>query len=315
MAGRLGKALAVITLVLVASIAAGGAMTAVAGPFHPRGERVDIGGRSLRIVCEGPASDKPLVMMEAGAFGGAADFGAIQQKLAAKGVRSCAYDRAGMGWSDPGPKLRDTLNIVADFEALLKARGVEGPVILMGHSMAGLHLHAFAARNPQKVAGLVLIESAVPSRQPEGFERRFLPTFQRIARVGAVAASVGVMRLIPRQDRIGLPPHVAAEKARTYSSGRHMRTAANEVVNWRRSSEQGAELAPLDPRWPVAVILAGSRGETIDSLRASPARASRAGHFEAVAGAGHNTVLGFTYGDAAVRGVEHVLAHLSPATP
>ena len=39
-----------------------------------------------------------------------------------------------------------------------------------------------------------------------------------------------------------------------------------------------------------------------------------AGYFEAVDGASHTTILGQTYGDAAVRGVEHVLAHLPPPT-
>ncbi|MDB5426955.1 MAG: hypothetical protein JWR43_930, partial [Phenylobacterium sp.] len=84
-----------LALVLVVWIAGGAAMVARAGPFTPSGTYVDIGGRKLRLVCAGPRSDKPVVWMEAGAFGLAADFAAIQEKLTAKGLRSCAYDRAG----------------------------------------------------------------------------------------------------------------------------------------------------------------------------------------------------------------------------
>ena len=58
-------------------------MTAIAGPLKPRGEFIDIGGRRLRIVCAGPAEgSRPLVMMESGAFGFSADWGALQDKLA-----------------------------------------------------------------------------------------------------------------------------------------------------------------------------------------------------------------------------------------
>ena len=65
-------------------------MVASAGPFKPSGTYVDIGGRKLRLVCAGPAQDakmggdKPTVWMEAGAFGLAADWAAIQEKLTAK---------------------------------------------------------------------------------------------------------------------------------------------------------------------------------------------------------------------------------------
>ena len=100
--------------VAVVLIAGGAAVAAMAAPFTPSGTYVDIGGRKLRLVCAGPPNTanaaeagRPTVWMEAGAFGLAADFAAIQEKLTAKGIRSCAYDRAGMGWSDPGPRPRD----------------------------------------------------------------------------------------------------------------------------------------------------------------------------------------------------------------
>src|SRR5690349_11696349 len=95
-----------LILLAVLGLAAAWATVAVAAEAlgrggKPRGELVDIGGgRRLRLVCEGPKSGQPTVWMEAGAFSGAADFAAIQRKLSAKGLRSCAYDRAGMGYSD-----------------------------------------------------------------------------------------------------------------------------------------------------------------------------------------------------------------------
>nr|MEA2797516.1 hypothetical protein [Phenylobacterium sp.] len=307
-----------LVMVVVAWVVAGALMVATAGPFTPSGTYVDIGGRKLRLVCAGPPADagRPTVWMEAGAFGLAADFAAVQEKLTAKGIRSCAYDRAGMGWSDPGPQPRDSDAIVGDLEKLIAASGERGPFILMGHSMAGLHTRLFAGRNPDKVAGLVLIEATTPEQIDNPGTTRFLSAFTTISRIAAVSATVGTTRALywTAGDRIGLPPQGSAEKRHAYISGRHARTAANEVVNWRRSAAE-ARLAPsYDPRWPVAVIVAGGRGlgpEWNDARRV-PERASKAGYFEAVAGASHTTVLGQTYGDAVVRGVEQVLAHLTP---
>src|SRR6185312_16509279 len=104
----------------------------------PRGEMVDIGGRRLRMVRAGPASGRPLVVLEHGAFGCAADWAVVQEKLSAKGLASLAYDRAGLGHSDPGPEPRDGRAINDDLEALLDKLGEDGPILLCGHSMGGL---------------------------------------------------------------------------------------------------------------------------------------------------------------------------------
>jgi pimeloyl-ACP methyl ester carboxylesterase len=307
-----------LALVLAAWIGAGWLMVAAAGPFKPSGTYVDIGGRKLRLVCAGPKSSDqgkigPTVWMEAGAFGLAADFAAIQDKLTAKGIRSCAYDRAGMGWSDPGPEPRDSKAIVADLEKLIAASGETGPFVLMGHSMAGLHVRLFAAEHPEQVAGLVLIEAATPELVDDPRMKGFLKSFTTISNVAAVSASVGTTLPLyyVSGDRIGLPPQGKAEKRHAYVSARHARTAAAEVRLWRQSSAEAQAAAPFDPRWPVAVIVAGGRGE--DDPRRAPETASQAGAFEAVAGSSHTTVLGEHYGDAVVRGVEHVLRHLPAA--
>jgi pimeloyl-ACP methyl ester carboxylesterase len=271
----------------------------------------------MRLVCAGPpAGDKPTVWMEAGAFGLAADFAAIQEKLTARGIRSCAYDRAGMGWSDEGPKPRDSEAIVGDLEKLIAASGERGPFILMGHSMAGLHTRLYAGRNPEKVAGLVLIEATTPEQIDSPGTTKFLTAFTAISRVAAVSATVGATSVFyySAGDRIGLPPQGKAEKRHAYVSGRHARTAENEVVNWPRSAAEARLAPPYDPQWPVSVIVAGGEGlgANWNEARRAPERASRAGYFEAAAGASHTTVLGQTYGEAAVRGVEHVLASLPP---
>ena len=72
-----------------------------------RGRFIDIGGRRLRAVLAGPERGRPLIVCEHGAFGCAADWAVVQERLAARSLRSLAYDRAGLGHSDPGPAPRD----------------------------------------------------------------------------------------------------------------------------------------------------------------------------------------------------------------
>lgn len=300
-------------LLVALYLGAGVIVAAAAGPFAPSGTMVDIGGRKLRLVCAGARSDAPVVWMEAGAFGIAADFAAIQEKLTAQGIRSCAYDRAGLGWSDAGPKPRDSAAIVSDLEKLIDASGERGPFILMGHSMAGLHVRMFAARHPEKVAGLVLIEATTPEQADNAGTLRFLQNFTRLSRAAALVNTLGLTKpFLAKGDKIGLPPQGSAEKKRAFVSGRNARWASNEIVNWKKSAEEAKAAGPLDPKWPVAVIVASERfGSAWTAARKAPMEQSRAGLYITEPRASHNSILGRIYGETAVRGVEHVLAHLA----
>lgn len=306
-----------LLLALLLIVAAAWAAAAVAAEFasqihKPRGAFVDIGGRRLRLVCEGPISARPTVWLEAGAFGGAADFSAIQEKLTAVGVRSCAYDRAGLGYSDPGPRPRDGDAIARDLETLIATSGEQGPFVLAGHSMAGLYMRLFAARNPERVAGLVFIDAATPEMIEMPQAQRFLGRFAGMARVGAVAGSLGLTKpLFLLADGIGLPPVGKAEKRRGFISGRHSRNALAEVESWRTAAKQAAAAPPLDPRWPVAIVTAGPPSRQMDAwrkARLATAAPSQLVVVDNIDDATHRTMLGLAHGDRVAAAIEQVVS-------
>jgi pimeloyl-ACP methyl ester carboxylesterase len=290
-----------------------------AGAARARGEMVDIGGRRLRLVCQGPPqARKPVVLLESGAFGFAGDWAYVQRGLADQGVRSCAYDRAGMGLSDPGPAPRDGLNGAVDLEKLLGAAHLPGPFVLVGHSMAGARVHLFANRNPDKVAGLVLVDSTTPEAMLDPAVRRYVAHFTAEAHAAELTARFGVLHLLagtPLGDKVGLPPEEDAQKRRQFASARYNRTAYEEVRNWPLVARQARETGPLNPAWPVAVVSAGvlsaDEGARIQALQPPPALASRHGSVTVVPGAAHNALLGARYARFIVQGVDFVLA----ATP
>ncbi|HEX7743332.1 MAG TPA: alpha/beta fold hydrolase [Sphingobium sp.] len=275
-----------------------------------RGERVDIGGRSLRVVRAGPAVGDPLIVCEHGAFGCAADWAVVQAKLAARGLRSLAYDRAGLGHSDPGPNPRDGRAIKADLEALLAALGETGPILLAGHSMGGLMVRLFAIESSRQVLGLVLVDAVTPDVFSLPGGESAIRSFGRLLQAVSHAAKLGLMTPISHVtgNLIGLPGEVAVEKRRIHASAPHAHAAAAEVMSWPATSRM-AGAAELHVDLPVAVVTAGPvRGRgPIKQIQELPAHRSRFGYIEHVARSNHANLLGPRHADAILRGVEHVL--------
>ena len=276
-----------------------------------RGAYVDIGGRRLRVVRAGPPDAQPLIVLEHGAFGSAADWAVVQDRLAAKGLRSLAYDRAGLGHSDPGPVPRDGRAVVADLAALLRALDERAPAVLVGHSMGGLMVRLFALTHPDRVLGVVLVDAVTPDLMQLPAGRGAVRAFGRLLKLAVLAARLGLMRPVAwlTHNLIGLSGEARAEKRRIHGSAAHAYWASQEVDLWPATSEQCAQ-AEFPPALPIAVITAGAeRGApTLKAVQAIPALASRHGYVEHVAGAKHASLLGLRFADPVVRGVEQVLA-------
>jgi len=277
----------------------------------PRGEMIDLGGRRLHAVRAGPPTDKPTIVLEHGAFGCASDWGVVQARLAAKGLHSIAYDRAGLGLSDPGPLPRDGRALNADLSSLLGAMGEAGPFVLVGHSMGGLMVRLFALTHPEQVSGVVLVDAVVPDVMATKVGPRAVRTYGRAMRWVGVGARFGMMRPVAAVtgNMIGLEGEAAIEKRRIYGSAPHARWAAEEVGQWPVTSDQAAG-GDYPPELPIAVVTAGAEGRTpwLKAMQAAPALASRHGYVDHVAGAGHASLLGRRFADPIVHGVEHVLA-------
>lgn len=269
----------------------------------------DAGIRRMHLVRAGPQGARPTVLLEAGSFGLSVDWAVVQARLAARGVRSLAYDRAGMGLSDPGPAPRDGLAIASDLERLLTAADEDGPFVLVGHSMAGLHVHLFAGRNRDLVAGVVLVDAITPRVAADPGARWGAGWYARFSRGAALAASLGLLRPLRRfGDQIGLPPEAAPHKHWAFAHGLHNRTAAAEVLQWDATVAQAEAVGPLDPSWPVAVVTAGpTRGVTRQrALQAEPARTSPCGYRAHVGPATHAGLVGLRFADHVVEAIAHV---------
>lgn len=104
------------------------------------GQSVDIDGRNLNIYCSGEVN--PTVVFDSGAGSPGYAWSHIQPEVA-RFTRACWYDRAGEGWSDPGPFPRNSAAIAQDLHALLQRAGVAPPYVLVGHSAGGLNVRVY----------------------------------------------------------------------------------------------------------------------------------------------------------------------------
>lgn len=127
----------------------------------PPGNFVSLDTHRLYYRCTGSGS--PVLVIDNGIGGAAVEWTPVQDALALT-TRVCTYDRAGYGWSDTGPGPRTTERSVAELRALLRLAGEDGPYLMVGHSFGGFNSRYLAARYPQEVVGIVLIESSHPEQ-------------------------------------------------------------------------------------------------------------------------------------------------------
>lgn len=155
--------------------------------------RVQVDGHTLRMLVAGSGS--PTVVFENGYAAPLETWGRVQPEVN-RFARTVAYDRAGFGWSEPGPLPRDGRRVAGELHAALERASVPPPYILVGHSFGALFVRVFAGMYPEEVAGLVLVDptheaeaSAIDTTVP-GLS--FLPALVAQVRAGAVPAGIPV---------------------------------------------------------------------------------------------------------------------------
>jgi len=164
----------------------------------PPGRLVDAGGFRLHLYAFGQGG--PIVVFDA-ALGASSLSWTLVQAEVARFARTCAYDRAGFGWSDRGPLPRTAGRTADELRRALERAGEPPPYVLVGHSYGGLVMRIFAGRYRSDTAGLILVDPAHPEDWLQPAEKE--QTRVAAARAGADARSCigtpGVDRVCERR--------------------------------------------------------------------------------------------------------------------
>lgn len=299
-------------------------------------------GRSLHLACQGEGA--PTVLFEAGGSDWSDVWGPVQRAVAQE-RRACAYDRAGLGASDPGPGPRSPTAIVEDLRVLLAGAGMRDPVILVGHSLGGFDAKLFAALYPAQVAGLVLLDPAEErswartrarmtarfgarlAARAELLDQRFIAALAERYRDCAAAAPLAAgsprYRRCTDPPRPQLGPDVARGRAGVQGSVAYQQAQAAEIAA-SVYADPGADAVyaglfrpGLLGRRPLIVLTHAeepAEGDPIDALgraqglalHRETARLSRRGVHRVVANSGH--YLQLDRPDAVIAAIREVAA-------
>jgi pimeloyl-ACP methyl ester carboxylesterase len=147
-----------------------------AAAYPPAGVLIPVNHHRLHLYCVGPRGVGPTIVLENGLGGWSQTWGNIVTEVS-KTARTCAYDRAGYGWSELGDLPHDALSIADQLHALLHGAGEATPFVLVGASIGGLYIRMYAHRFPDDVAGLVFLDpshedqAAVLPREQQATDR------------------------------------------------------------------------------------------------------------------------------------------------
>lgn len=226
--------------------------------FPPPGELVSVGPHKLHLNCAGSGS--PTVIVEAGSGSWSIHWSVVQHQVAQQ-TRICTYDRAGYGWSESGPEPRTGEQIVTELHTLLQNAGIEGPYVLVGHSLGGLYTRLYADTYPDEVAGIVLVDAL-----HEKASERMPPAAVQVEEVklglfapASVAAEYGLLaQTVPAVTDApkGLPPRLHAIHDAYAYRAELFRAMQSEGESLNRATQAVAVSDGLNDT-PLAVIRHG----------------------------------------------------------
>jgi pimeloyl-ACP methyl ester carboxylesterase len=242
--------------------------------FPPPGRLVDLGTHRLHLLESGQGG--PAVVLEAGLMSTNLSWTNLQAELA-KSYRVVSYDRAGLGWSGCGPMPRTADRIVDELHTLLKRAAVPPPYVLVGHSFGGLTMPLFAARFPDEVAGIVLVDPVVPAEwnPPSEHDRKLTTIGAKICRRAAFFSKIGVIRLIAFLLSSGVKK-TAASLIRLISRGSPGESGTVSSPWFAALPSKEKEMAQvfwIQPKFAVTIA------SQLENLPASAVRVARCGVF------------------------------------
>lgn len=224
--------------------------------FKPPGHVVEVSGHEMHVYTEGDGEETLVFMSGGGTSSPVLDFKSLYSLLIDK-YKIVVVEKAGYGFSEVTDSERNIDTILSETrEALLKS-GVEGPYILIPHSMSGIEALYWAQVYPDEVKAIIGLDMAVPA----AYEN--MDISMPLIRLGKFAANTGLTRLIPtlsESDAIKYGSLTEKEK-NLYKVLFHRRTSTNNMINEVKQIKENAKEVEKGDMPNIPLLLFSSNGQ------------------------------------------------------
>ena len=145
-------------------------------------------------------------------------------------TRVFVYERRGYGQAAIVGSSRGSKVIVDELETMLSDLNLEGPYVLVGHSLGAIYAQAFARAHPDKTAGILLVDPSV--EQLDRFmmgeeDETQMPLMTVLMNRGARAEYRGRrLAIVERDEADALPSTIPVT---VLSAGRNMRSGYSDL--------------------------------------------------------------------------------------
>jgi pimeloyl-ACP methyl ester carboxylesterase len=305
--------LAVVALGIAGIIYQSSGLARDARRFPPPGTFIDVGGHRLHVVCRGEGA--PAVVLESAIAASSLSWSRVQPEVA-RFTRVCAYDRAGLGWSDEATARRTLARVVDDLHAVVTNMHCPSPFVIVGHSFGAFVCLAYAAQYPHEVSGVVLVDPPtewIPMHRRQAYLVRGAIQMSRLggllARIGIVRACLALLTggapAVPRyfvkvfgpttartlERLVGevqkLPPEVHPMVQAAWCQPKCFRAMADQLRAFREATEAPTVRTPSLRDVPLAVISSADQPASVLAAHEALVRLSSHGRHVVASKSGH----------------------------
>ena len=222
--------------------------------YPPDGVMINVGNREIHVNIKGNKTNLPPVVIETGTGNWSYDWQIVQEELS-KHTQVITYDRAGYGWSDPPPDGFSIDMTIDDLSKILEVSNINTPVILVGHSVGGIYTRLFADKFPEKVSGLILIDSRNEffAKQAPEFNKKFFDTQDQT--MNGILSRIGLVRLLGEtMFSDAMPDYLSAKKYVNVQWDSPFFKVLNEEIQQIKTAEKSLETTQSLGKKPLIIM-------------------------------------------------------------
>ena len=154
------------------------------------GDMVEVDGKRMHVYVKGEGKETIVLLSGLGTAAPALDYEPLMDEMA-QDHKVVVVEPFGYGWSELTEKERTVENIVEEIRTALKKSNIEGPYILMPHSLSGIYSMYYAHEYPDEEKAIIGIDFTLP-KALDYFDES-APTMPAYLKV---VAPTGIARLV-----------------------------------------------------------------------------------------------------------------------